>query len=270
MENKLVLSIEELGFCLMLCGYEEIAAGLIKPTLGEKKDKIWEAIFETASHGLLSKGLWNVSRQKKGDIPLNEEWISFFNTYVHSKKMFRLTKNENDDLEILMFHQISEYEWIAHRVIHHICHEFSIVNQSEIFNEINHFYGITQLDKNKTEKIHISKKDFKQMVLLTEKGNIEENTFESIFKHTKNKQLIQSFLYSLKSGKRRFPDNLSVSYIPSLQEYPTILDVVFILKEEKQLWVISQFDQYEGEPIYLMLPTMEDWKKIILQRIEAN
>lgn len=264
MLQRITLTLEELGLCMMLCGYEEAAAGLVKPTLGEKTDPEWEAIFETASHSLLAKGVWDIERQKQEKIPLKAEIVAFISSYIESSKMLRFTKEKDGTEEYLMFHSLEEDEWIYHHVWETVCHDFSLVKTSQLQGLIDEFYGV---EPNALKDSHSITVPEEVMVTLSQE-NLEQSSVEQLTSlvDDRNQELFSAFLQDLKEYPSSI-DNVSVTYLPSPTEYPTIMDVMFILPHQERLWVISQHDEEQNRPIYLTSCSYQEWIEEVERRI---
>ncbi len=264
MLQRMTLTLEELGLCLMLCGYEEAAAGLVKPTLGEKTDPEWEAIFETASHSLLAKGIWDIERQKQEQIPLKAEIVAFISSYIESSKMLRFTKEKDGIEQYLMFHSLEEDEWIYHYVWETVCHDFSLVKTSQLQGLIDEFYDVESNALQDNLSIIVPEE---VMVTLSQE-NLQQSSVEQLTSlvDTRNQKLFSAFLQDLKEHPSSI-DNVSVTYLPSPTEYPTIMDVMFILSHKERLWVISQHDEEQGRPIYLTSCSYQAWTEEVERRI---
>lgn len=57
MEQQYIITLEELSFSLAYCGYDGMAADMLRENLGDISEESWEMVLQTAARSLYSKGI---------------------------------------------------------------------------------------------------------------------------------------------------------------------------------------------------------------------
>ncbi|MFP7222870.1 hypothetical protein [Priestia filamentosa] len=250
---KISLSTEELALSLVLCGYDEVAAGVLKSGLGEKSENDLQVVFETASHSLLSKELLLGINEENLAESLHPIFKQMMNLFVQSTKMIRCNKEANGAEEVLMLHRLPGDESLKHEVKHDVVHEFSILKESEIQPAITSFLKVLAWGEIETAHIPLTEELFNRLVEETKTEDELAFLCESFHIHH-HQEMLKIFLSDFNDYGRRFA-NISESLI-SLKEYSQIQEAHLILPIHKRLWVVYNENEDVNEPPSLVLKRM--------------
>ncbi|YCA44088.1 hypothetical protein M1E11_02455 [Bacillus sp. JZ8] len=252
-QPKISLSTEELALSLVLCGYDEVAAGVLKSGLGEKSESDLQVVFETASHSLLSKELLLGINEENLAESLHPIFKQMMDLYVQSTKMIRCNKEANGAEEVLMLHRLPGDESLKHEVKHDVVHEFSILKESEIQPAITSFLKVLAWGEIETAHISLTEELFNRLVEETKTEDELAFLCESFHIH-QHQEMLKIFLSDFNDYGRRFA-NISESFI-SLKEYSQIQEAHLILPIHKRLWVVYNENEDVNEPPSLVLKRM--------------
>ncbi|MFP7486645.1 hypothetical protein SFC65_20995 [Priestia filamentosa] len=250
---KISLSTEELALSLVLCGYDEVAAGVLKSGLGEKSENDLQVVFETASHSLLSKELLLGINEENLAESLHPIFKQMMDLFVQSTKMIRCNKEANGAEEVLMLHRLPGDESLKHEVKHDVVHEFSILKESEIQPAITSFLKVLAWGEIETAHIPLTEELFNRLVEETKTEDELAFLCESFHIHH-HQEMLKIFLSDFNDYGRRFA-NISESLI-SLKEYSQIQEAHLILPIHKRLWVVYNENEDINEPPSLVLKRM--------------
>ncbi|AKO91068.1 hypothetical protein [Priestia filamentosa] len=252
-QPKISLSTEELALSLVLCGYDEVAAGVLKSGLGEKSENDLQVVFETASHSLLSKELLLGINEENLAESLHPIFKQMMDLFVQSTKMIRCNKEANGAEEVLMLHRLPGDESLKHEVKHDVVHEFSILKESEIQPAITSFLKVLAWGEIETAHIPLTEELFNRLVEETKTEDELAFLCESFHIHH-HQEMLKIFLSDFNDYGRRFA-NISESLI-SLKEYSQIQEAHLILPIHKRLWVVYNENEDINEPPSLVLKRM--------------
>ncbi|OXS66232.1 hypothetical protein [Priestia filamentosa] len=252
-QPKISLSTEELALSLVLCGYDEVAAGVLKSGLGEKSENDLQVVFETASHSLLSKELLLSINEENLAESLHPIFKQMMDLFVQSTKMIRCNKEANGAEEVLMLHRLPGDESLKHEVKHDVVHEFSILKESEIQPAITSFLKVLAWGEIETAHIPLTEELFNRLVEETKTEDELAFLCESFHIHH-HQEMLKIFLSDFNDYGRRFA-NISESLI-SLKEYSQIQEAHLILPIHKRLWVVYNENEDINEPPSLVLKRM--------------
>ncbi|WP_019390522.1 hypothetical protein [Priestia filamentosa] len=252
-QPKISLSTEELALSLVLCGYDEVAAGVLKSGLGEKSENDLQVVFETASHSLLSKELLLGINEENLAESLHPIFKQMMDLFVQSTKMIRCNKEANGAEEVLMLHRLPGDESLKHEVKHDVVHEFSILKENEIQPAITSFLKVLAWGEIETAHIPLTEELFNRLVEETKTEDELAFLCESFHIHH-HQEMLKIFLSDFNDYGRRFA-NISESLI-SLKEYSQIQEAHLILPIHKRLWVVYNENEDVNEPPSLVLKRM--------------
>ncbi|MGG1219504.1 hypothetical protein ABE236_18865 [Priestia endophytica] len=252
-QPKISLSTEELALSLVLCGYDEVAAGVLKSGLGEKSESDLQIVFETASHSLLSKELLLGINEENLAESLHPVFKQMMDLFVQSTKMIRCNKEANGAEEVLMLHRLPGDESLKHEVKHDVVHEFSILKENEIQPAITSFLKVLAWSEIETAHIPLTEELFNRLVEETKTEDELASLCESFHIH-QHQEMLKIFLSDFNDYGRRFA-NISESLI-SLKDYSQIQEAHLILSIHKRLWVIYNENEDVNEQPSLVLKRM--------------
>jgi hypothetical protein len=252
-QPKISLSTEELALSLVLCGYDEVAAGVLKSGLGEKSESDLQIVFETASHSLLSKELLLGINEENLAESLHPVFKQMMDLFVQSTKMIRCNKEANGTEEVLMLHRLPGNESLKHEVKHDVVHEFSILKENEIQPAMTSFLKVLAWGEIETAHIPLTEELFNRLVEETKTEDELASLCESFHIH-QHQEMLKIFLSDFNDYGRRFA-NISESLI-SLKEYSQIQEAHLILPIHKRLWVVYNENEDVNEQPSLVLKRM--------------
>ncbi|MCM3540576.1 hypothetical protein [Priestia endophytica] len=252
-QPKISLSTEELALSLILCGYDEVAAGVLKSGLGEKSESDLQIVFETASHSLLSKELLLGINEGNLAESLHPVFKQMMDLFVQSTKMIRCNKEANGAEEVLMLHRLPGDESLKHEVKHDVVHEFSILKENEIQPAITSFLKVLAWGEIETAHIPLTEELFNRLVEETKTEDELASLCESFHIH-QHQEMLKIFLSDFNDYGRRFA-NISESLI-SLKDYSQIQEAHLILPIHKRLWVVYNENEDVNEQPSLVLKRM--------------
>ncbi|MED4071646.1 hypothetical protein [Priestia endophytica] len=252
-QPKISLSTEELALSLVLCGYDEVAAGVLKSGLGEKSESDLQIVFETASHSLLSKELLLGINKENLAESLHPVFKQMMDLFVQSTKMIRCNKETNGTEEVLMLHRLPGNESLKHEVKHDVVHEFSILKENEIQPAMTSFLKVLAWGEIETAHIPLTEELFNRLVEETKTEDELASLCESFHIH-QHQEMLKIFLSDFNDYGRRFA-NISESLI-SLKEYSQIQEAHLILPIHKRLWVVYNENENVNEQPSLVLKRM--------------
>ncbi|RAS78486.1 hypothetical protein [Priestia endophytica] len=252
-QPKISLSTEELALSLVLCGYDEVAAGVLKSGLGEKSESDLQIVFETASHSLLSKELLLGINEENLAESLHPVFKQMMDLFVQSTKMIRCNKEANGAEEVLMLHRLPGDESLKHEVKHDVVHEFSILKENEIQPAITSFLKVLAWSEIETAHIPLTEELFNRLVEETKTEDELASLCESFHIH-QHQEMLKIFLSDFNDYGRRFA-NISESLI-SLKDYSQIQEAHLILPIHKRLWVVYNENEDVNEQPSLVLKRM--------------
>ncbi|RPK07880.1 hypothetical protein [Priestia endophytica] len=252
-QPKISLSTEELALSLILCGYDEVAAGVLKSGLGEKSESDLQIVFETASHSLLSKELLLGINEENLAESLHPVFKQMMDLFVQSTKMIRCNKEANGTEEVLMLHRLPGNESLKHEVKHDVVHEFSILKENEIQPAMTSFLKVLAWGEIETAHIPLTEELFNRLVEETKTEDELASLCESFHIH-QHQEMLKIFLSDFNNYGRRFA-NISESLI-SLKEYSQIQEAHLILPIHKRLWVVYNENEDVNEQPSLVLKRM--------------
>lgn len=252
-QPKISLSTEELALSLVLCGYDEVAAGVLKSGLGGKSESDLQVVFETASHSLLSKELLLGINEENLAESLHPVFKQMMDHFVQSTKMIRCNKEANGAEEVLMLHRLPGDESLKHEVKHDVVHEFSILKENEIQPAITSFLKVLAWGEIETAHIPLTEELFNRLVEETKTEDELASLCESFHIH-QHQEMLKIFLSDFNDYGRRFA-NISESLI-SLKEYSQIQEAHLILPIHKRLWVVYNENEDVNEQPSLVLKRM--------------
>jgi hypothetical protein len=252
-QPKISLSTEELALSLVLCGYDEVAAGVLKSVLGEKSESDLQIVFETASHSLLSKELLLGINEENLAESLHPVFKQMMDLFVQSTKMIRCNKEANGTEEVLMLHRLPGNESLKHEVKHDVVHEFSILKENEIQPAMTSFLKVLAWGEIETAHIPLTEELFNRLVEETKTEDELASLCESFHIH-QHQEMLKIFLSDFNDYGRRFA-NISESLI-SLKEYSQIQEAHLILPIHKRLWVVYNENEDVNEQPSLVLKRM--------------
>jgi hypothetical protein len=252
-QPKISLSTEELALSLVLCGCDEVAAGVLKSGLGEKSESDLQIVFETASHSLLSKELLLGINEENLAESLHPVFKQMMDLFVQSTKMIRCNKEANGAEEVLMLHRLPGDESLKHEVKHDVVHEFSILKENEIQPAITSFLKVLAWGEIETAHIPLTEELFNRLVEETKTEDELASLCESFHIH-QHQEMLKIFLSDFNDYGRRFA-NISESLI-SLKDYSQIQEAHLILPIHKRLWVVYNENEDVNEQPSLVLKRM--------------
>lgn len=252
-QPKISLSTEEFALSLVLCGYDEVAAGVLKSGLGEKSESDLQIVFETASHSLLSKELLLGINEENLAESLHPVFKQMMELFVQSTKMIRCNKEANGAEEVLMLHRLPGDESLKHEVKHDVVHEFSILKENEIQPAITSFLKVLAWGEIETAHIPLTEELFNRLVEETKTEDELASLCESFHIH-QHQEMLKIFLSDFNDYGRRFA-NISESLI-SLKDYSQIQEAHLILPIHKRLWVVYNENEDVNEQPSLVLKRM--------------
>ncbi|MFP3886437.1 hypothetical protein U8V97_13380 [Priestia filamentosa] len=252
-QPKISLSTEELALSLVLCGYDEVAAGVLESGLGKKSESDLQIVFETASHSLLSKELLLGINEENLAQSLHPVFKQMMDLFVQSTKMIRCNKEANGAEEVLMLHRLPGDESLKHEVKHDVVHEFSILKGNEIQPAITSFLKVLAWGEIETAHIPLTEELFNRLVEKTKTEDELASLCESFHIH-QHQEMLKIFLSDFNEYGRRFA-NISESLI-SLKEYSQIQEAHLILPIHKRLWVVYNENEDVTEQPSLVLKRM--------------
>lgn len=252
-QPKISLSTEELALSLVLCGCDEVAAGVLKSGLGEKSESDLQIVFETASHSLLSKELLLGINEENLAESLHPVFKQMMDLFVQSTKMIRCNKEANGAEEVLMLHRLPGDESLKHEVKHDVVHEFSILKENEIQPAITSFLKVLAWGEIETAYIPLTEELFNRLVEETKTEDELASLCESFHIH-QHQEMLKIFLSDFNDYGRRFA-NISESLI-SLKDYSQIQEAHLILPIHKRLWVVYNENEDVNEQPSLILKRM--------------
>lgn len=252
-QPKISLSTEELALSLVLCGYDEVAAGVLKSGLEEKSESDLQIVFETASHSLLSKELLLGINEENLAKSLHPVFKQMMDLFVQSTKMIRCNKEANGAEEVLMLHCLPGDESLKHEVKHDVVHEFSILKENEIQPAITSFLKVLAWGEIETAHIPLTEELFNRLVEETKTEDELASLCESFHIH-QHQEMLKIFLSDFNHYGRRFA-NISESLI-SLKDYSQIQEAHLILPIHKRLWVVYNENEDVNEQPSLVLKRM--------------
>lgn len=252
-QPKISLSTEELALSLVLCGYDEVAAGVLESGLGKKSESDLQIVFETASHSLLSKELLLGINEENLAESLHPVFKQMMDLFVQSTKMIRCNKEAHGAEEVLMLHRLPGDESLKHEVKHDVVHEFSILKENEIQPAITSFLKILAWGEIETAHIPLTEELFNRLVEKTKTEDELASLCESFHIH-QHQEMLKIFLSDFNDYGRRFA-NISESLI-SLKEYSQIQEAHLILPIHKRLWVVYNENEDVTEQPSLVLKRM--------------
>jgi hypothetical protein len=252
-QPKISLSTEELALSLVLCGCDEVAAGVLKSGLGEKSESDLQIVFETASHSLLSKELLLGINEENLAESLHPVFKQMMDLFVQSTKMIRCNKEANGAEKVLMLHRLPGDESLKHEVKHDVVHEFSILKENEIQPAITSFLKVLAWGEIETAHIPLTEELFNRLVEETKTEDELASLCESFHIH-QHQEMLKIFLSDFNDYGRRFA-NISESLI-SLKDYSQIQEAHLILPIHKRLWVVYNENEDVNEQPSLVLKRM--------------
>ncbi|MCY8234160.1 hypothetical protein [Priestia endophytica] len=252
-QPKISLSTEELALSLVLCGYDEVAAGVLESGLGEKSESDLQIVFETASHSLLSKELLLGINEENLAESLHPVFKQMMDLFVQSTKMICCNKEANGAEKVLMLHRLPGDESLKHEVKHDVVHEFSILKENEIQPAITSFLKVLAWGEIETAHIPLTEELFNRLVEETKTEDELASLCESFHIH-QHQEMLKIFLSDFNDYGRRFA-NISESLI-SLKEYSQIQEAHLILPIHKRLWVVYNENEDVTEQPSLVLKRM--------------
>ncbi|MDQ0999688.1 hypothetical protein QFZ28_000088 [Neobacillus niacini] len=251
MDYIMTCTSAELALLVTLSGYPGVAKGIAEASVGEKRQKEWEAIMEVTTHQLILKQLWDDEKESKGEIPLKDEIQQFIQRYVESKWMIRCSNKGQSN--ILMLHHIENDTWMSHIIDRDIIHEFAYTKVADIPSIIRNYYSFTEEGIERAQMFYLSDQAFD---LLSEHQNIKKVRKISSFS-PEEEQSFQLFLDDLESqGWSLY--NISMFYNPSIERDPILENIVFFLPSRRGIWVVEYTD-HPTAPVKIELNTYEQW-----------
>ncbi|MDQ0243738.1 hypothetical protein J2S09_001283 [Bacillus fengqiuensis] len=262
MDNQYILSLEELGFALAYCGYDDMAIGLLKEDLGDLSEEGWHLVFQTASRSLYTKGILldlNEERINDSFVPGFKELLDAMAT---SERMIR-GYNESEERPFILTIHKGNGKVVYHVVANDILHVLSIVNEEALIQEITDFYQPSFVSKENKMTSGISEELFNELMEYLQVGKDPLELINKPAKSDLNSLVIETFIQDYRSPNSRFV-NLSVIETPK-DEYPLFNNICFLLLSENQTWIVQNINPDKEQEASLIIEalTEEGWLSTI-------
>lgn len=268
MEKRFVLSLEELGFSLAICGYDEMAAGLLKTEYGELSEESWEMIFRTAYHGLLAKGLMLGLDEENRESCLQKEFKATLDHFVSTEKMVRCYAKLDEGDHILTI-QKTRNSYLYHLSVNNVIHLIAPISKAEIAAGITDLYQPAF-----TEREHVLQADLTedQLQLLSEavrNGRGKQEIVDLVYRFNFQDKAINIFLHDTAEVNGSFANMSTVELNRDM--HPTVTEIALFLFTRNRSWVVynSKADKTEEPSIVLKTMDRDLWHDIALQYADS-
>jgi len=262
MEQQYILTLEELGFSLAFCGYDEMAAGMLKENLGEISEESWEMVFQTASRSLYSKGiLLNLYEEDA-----NQSFIFGFKDLVddlaNSNYMIRCYNETEYGQFVLIIHQ-GKNGFVYHLIINQIIHVLNYVKDENLVEAITAFFHPVFSHDETEIAVSCSEEDFECL-----KGILQtDSELESLIdKNPSLAKILPELELIIDDSKRQGGNLVNISLIHTDEKVLPILEEVYLLLiAPERTWTIFNSNSDKNQEPKLMIQTLNEvkWRQMI-------
>jgi hypothetical protein len=255
MKPLLACTTEELALLVTFSGYPGAGKGIAESSMRDLSPDKWESVMQATIHQLMLKQLWDYEREANGEAPVSVEMEAFIKSYVESQWMVRCSNVPEQ--HILMIHKIDEETWLSHLIDRDIIHEFAYITSDELPAHIIDYYSFTDIKFEKGLSFHMTDQDFD---MLSDKKNLEKLETNTYFTPDERVAFNQ-FKLALES-KQWSLNNISMFNLPSLEEDPLLMNIMFFLPSSKGIWVVEYTDHAET-PVHVQLHSYDTWMEML-------
>lgn len=252
MDYIMTCTSEELALLVTINGYPGVAKSIAEAAFGEKSEKEWQAIMDSAVHQLMLKQLWDEEKDAKGESPVSEEILQFVRYYVESKWMIRCSNQAKSN--ILMIHHIEGDTWMTHVIDRDIIHEFASINREEIPAIIRDYYGFSEEPLEKMLEFAMTDKAFD----LLSRPDKQKKVRKMCRFTAEEEEGFDQFANDLQTQDWSL-FNISFFHLPTgMEDAPSLQNILFFLPSEKGIWLVEYVDD-SAKPVQIQLSSFEQW-----------
>lgn len=255
MTEQFILTNEELSFSLALCGYDEIASGMMHENLGEVSEESWELVLQTAARSLYSKGIL----LELDDQDVNHSFIGGFREIIddlaESKHIIRCYTETNNGPFILTLHR-GKNGLVFHLIINEFVHVLKYINSEKLLTEITDFYNPKFVKDSPNLSFSLSESEFESFVEHLQ-NNRDITEFINL-NPTLKRNLFSAKAYAIDFKKKE--GNLANLALIETEDskVPTLLEIFLLLPVEDRTWVIYSSNPDENNESKLFIEILQE------------
>jgi hypothetical protein len=266
-EQQYILTLEELSFSLAYCGYEDMAAGMLKENLGEISEESWELVFQTAARSLLSKGILLNLNEEDTAHSFVDGFKDLLDDMANSTYMLRGYNETENGQFVLTVHQ-GKHGLVYHLVSNQIIHVLNYIKRDELFKEMTEFFR-PMLSDERNLSLSCTEEDFHLL-----NNNLQNNgDLHSFIRSDHPLGEHQHILESYVNDYRRQEGNLvNVSLIKTEEnQLPAFVEVYLLLISDERTWVIRNTNPDKSQEPQLTIQTINaaNWQELLNDLISS-
>ena len=268
MEQQYILTLEELSFSLAYCGYDGMAAGMLRENLGDISEESWEMVLQTAARSLHSKGILLNLNEDDLDHSFVEGFKDLLDDMASSAYMIRCyNENENGQF-VLTVHQ-GKNGLVYNLVSNQIIHILNYINSERLKEELTAFFQPNfNLSANHLS-FSCNEEDFH---LLNESLENDED-FNSIIHSGRllgeNSLGLETYVQDYKQQQGNY---LNISLIKTEEnELPAFKEVYLLLVGHERTWSIHNpnLDKNQDPELMIQAISKSDWQGMLNRLITS-
>lgn len=264
MDKQYILSIEELCFSLAYCGYEEMAAGMLKGNLGDISEESMELVFQTSARSLHTKGILLQLNQDDIENSFVDDFKGILDDLASSHYFLRCFNETEYGQFVLTVHK-GRKGYVYHLVSNEIVHVLNYLERDLLANEIIGFFNPPFKNKNEIT-FTLSEAQFQKLMEELQSKNDHRQLLAEI---ENNQLIVDKFIQDYHENNGNIV-NMSIIHTEE-NTLPAFSEVYLLLITNERVWMMhnSNIDK-EQEPI-ITIKTIDEqeWKVIINRLIDS-
>lgn len=262
-DQQFILSTEELSFSLSYCGYDGMAAGMLKEAIGEVSEEGLELVFQTAARSLFTKGILLNLDEENSESSFIEGFRELLDDMANSETLLRCF-NENEHGQFILTAHQGRNGYVYHLVSNEIVHVLNYISKDELKSEMMTFFGPPFLQPG-TES-HSFTCTEEQFQILIE--GLQGNHVSAIHGLNQSDPSLLEFITDYQSTGGNL---VNMAVLKTEEEsLPAFLEVYIMLMSKERTWAIRNINPEKDQEPLLIIQTLPepDWDTLVTRLID--
>lgn len=242
------------------CGYDNLAAGMLKENLGVISEESMELVLQTAARSLHTKGILIHLKEEEAESAFVEGFKDLLDDMANSSYFLRCY-NETEYGQFVLTSHSGRNGFVYHLVSNEIVHILRYSNMDNLLDEITGFFNpVFHKDPVDLEFV-LPENRFQQFIASLQ--NIDQKDHFLVPAWAVGEHEIGTFIEDYFENNGNIV-NMSLFFTKE-NELPAFSEVFLILVSDERVWVMKNINKDKGqEPIIKIQAVSEfEWKQMI-------
>lgn len=262
-DQQFILSTEELSFSLSYCGYDGLAAGMLKEAIGEVSEEGLELVFQTAARSLFTKGILLNLNEENSETSFVEGFRELLDDMANSETLLRCF-NENEHGQFILTAHQGRNGYVFHLVSNEIVHVLNYISKDGLKSEMLTFFGPPLIkDDAAAHSFTCTEEQFQTLI-----EGLQGSSPTAIHGLNQGDPSLVEFIRDYQSTGGNL---VNMAVLKTEEEsLPEFLEVYILLLSKERTWAIRNLNADKDKEPFLIIQTLPEsgWDTLVARLID--